>query len=251
MTQADGPPRRATRHPIRYRLSAGVEVKRIEVASAVDAAVDQLRDAILTGEMPPGEAIRIKLLAEQLGISHIPIREALRQLEAEGLVISSPRRTPVVAGVAVEELTALYELRRMVEVPTARLAVAQSGAGDLAAVRTAFRHMEATAGEPGSPDYWEIHRDLHWALIAAGANVWTQRVLEPLWRATERYVRLFVTRYRSPDDALQMHRALVAAYEGGDPDAFAAELTEHFAETERVVRAGYGAAMDARRAAAG
>jgi DNA-binding GntR family transcriptional regulator len=235
----------------RYRLSAGVEVKRIEVASAVDAAVDQLRDAILTGEMQPGEAIRIKLLAEQLGISHIPIREALRQLEAEGLVVSSPRRTPVVAGVAVEELTALYELRLMVEIPTARRAVEQSGSADLAAVRTALRRMEETAGEPGSPDYWDIHRDLHWALIAAGANVWTQRMLDPLWRATERYVRLFVTRYRSPDDALRMHRALVAAYESGDPDALATELTEHFAETERVVRAGYGAAMEARQAAAG
>jgi DNA-binding GntR family transcriptional regulator len=81
--------------------------------------------------------------------------------------------------------------------------------------------------------------------------VWTQRMLDPLWRATERYVRLFVTRYRSPDDALRMHRALVAAYESGDPDAFATELTEHFAETERVVRAGYGAAMEARQAAAG
>jgi DNA-binding GntR family transcriptional regulator len=224
-------------------------VKRIEVASAVDAALDQLRDAILTGEMPPGEAIRVKLLAEQLGISHIPIREALRQLEAEGLVVSSPRRTPVVAGVGVEELAALYELRRMVEVPTARLAVQQSGPDDLAAVRATFRRMES--GEPGSPDYWEIHRDLHWRLIAAGANVWTQRVLEPLWRATERYVRLFVTRYRSPDEALRMHRALVEAYAGGDPDAFAAELVEHFAETERVVRAGYGAAMEGPQAAAG
>jgi DNA-binding GntR family transcriptional regulator len=224
-------------------------VKRIEVASAVDAALDQLRDAILTGEMPPGEAIRVKLLAEQLGISHIPIREALRQLEAEGLVISLPRRTPIVAGVAVEDLAAVYELRRMVEVPTARLAVEQSGAGDLAAVRATLHRMESA--EPGSPEYWEIHRDLHWALIAAGANVWTQRVLEPLWRASERYVRLFVTRYRSPDEALRMHRALVDAYAGGDPDAFAAELVEHFAETERVVRAGYGAAMKGPQAAAG
>ena len=67
----------------------------------------------------------------------------------------------------------------MVEIPTARRAVEQSGPAELAAVRTALRRMEDAAGEPGSPDYWDIHRDLHWALIAAGANVWTQRMLEP------------------------------------------------------------------------
>jgi DNA-binding GntR family transcriptional regulator len=227
------------------------KLKRIEVTSAVDAAVSQLRDAILRGEMQPGEAISIRSLEEQLGISHIPIREALRQLEVEGLVVSSPRRAPVVAGVAVEELMALYELRRMVELPTARLALAQSTPAHLAAVQDAFRRMEAEASEVDSPAYWEVHRELHSALIAAGTNVWVQRVLDPLWRATERYVRLFVTRFGTRADALRMHGALVAAYERGDPAAFADELCEHFNETERVICEGYGAVMAAPRAAAG
>jgi DNA-binding GntR family transcriptional regulator len=217
-------------------------MKPVATESTVDAVVEELRNAILTGEMPPGAPISFRALQDGLGISHIPIREALRRLEVEGLVIVPHRRTPVVTGVAMEELSALYELRRMVEVATARLAVERALPADRERVREAFARFEAAAGDPDSRDYWERHNELHWALIARGANVWTQRVLDPLWRAGQRYVRLFVTRYGSAADALSMHRELVTAYETGDADRFGAALVEHFARTERVVREGYRAA---------
>ncbi|MGI8559462.1 MAG: GntR family transcriptional regulator [Solirubrobacteraceae bacterium] len=214
--------------------------------SAVAAVLAALRDAILTGEMPPGEPLDVRSLAEQLGVSHIPIREALRQLEIEGLIVAPPRRKPEVAAVTVEELSAIYELRTMVEVPTARRAVERSTAADLALVRKAFGCLEKAASDTGSVEYWEAHRELHRALIAAGSTPWGQRILESLWQASERYVRLFVTRFGSPDDALWMHRTLMEAYETGVPDILGRALTEHFAETERIVRDGYRRTMAAR-----
>lgn len=217
-------------------------LKRIEVESAVAAAIGELRNAILTGDMQPGEVIQIRQLAGQLGLSHIPIREALRQLEAEGLVISTPRRAPIVAGVTVEDLSAIYELRRLVEIPTARLAMHRSTPADLAAVRSSFERMQAATRAPDAPHFWDVHQELHWAFIAAGTNEWTQRTLEPLWHASERYVRLFVVRFGSQADALRMHKSLVTAYESSDPDLFADALSEHFAETEEVVREGFRAA---------
>ncbi len=64
-----------------------------------------------------------------MGVSHIPIREAIRQLEAEGLIVAPPRRTPVVAGVDLDDLAAIYELRRMIELPTVRRRRRVLGAG--------------------------------------------------------------------------------------------------------------------------
>jgi DNA-binding GntR family transcriptional regulator len=202
----------------------------------VDIAANHVRGAILSGELQPGEPVRIRELQDQLGISHIPIREAIRQLEAEGLVITPPRRVPLVAGVSTEEFHAIYALRRLIELPTAREARRIATAEDDARVRAAFADYERIASDTTTSEYWRRHEDLHWSLIAAAANPWTRRVLDPLWRGAERYVRLFVT-YATPDETLELHRRLVEAYELADPDAVADALDEHFTVTERGVRA--------------
>jgi len=217
-------------------------VEAIQSESLVDAVADRVRQAILAGDMQPGEPIRARVLQEQLGISHIPIREAIRQLEAEGLVVVAPRRTPQVAGVGLEELAAIYELRRLIEIPTVHRAREVASEADVVAVRDAYEAFERIAMDTRSPEYWASHTRFHWALVAAGANSWTRRVLDPLWRGSERYVRLFVAKYATPDATLQLHRVLLEAYETGDPDEIAAALLEHFRETERGVREAYLAA---------
>jgi DNA-binding GntR family transcriptional regulator len=209
--------------------------------SLVDTAARHLRGAILGGRMQPGEAVRVRDLQERLGFSHIPIREAIRQLEAEGLIIATPRRTPLVAGVALEELTAIYELRRMIELPTVRAARRDATSSDEAAVHDAFEGYERVATDPASSEYWQRHEEFHWALLAAGANPWTRRVLAPLWRGAERYVRLFVGGYATAEETLRLHRTLLDAYDTADPDGLADALEEHFAVTERGVRERFAA----------
>jgi DNA-binding GntR family transcriptional regulator len=214
-------------------------------ASLVDIAAEHVRSAIMGGRMQPGEPVRIRELQELLGFSHIPIREAIRQLEAEGLVVAPPRRTPMVAGVSPEDFTAIYELRRMIELPTIRAARRNSTPEDDARVRAAFEAYERVAADPRTAEYWKRHEEFHWALIAAGATPWTRRVLDLLWRGAERYVRLFVQTYASPEETLGLHRLLLDAYESGDADRVADVLEEHFAETERGVREGFVLAAEA------
>jgi DNA-binding GntR family transcriptional regulator len=211
----------------------------IRTESLVDAAATRLRNAILAGELQPGEPVRVRDLQKRMGISHIPIREAIRQLEGEGLIVAPPRRTPVVAGVGLDDLAAIYELRRMIELPTIRLARERATHADVRKLREAFAAFESFAMETQSTDYWRRHDDFHWALLEPGANLWTRRVLDPLWTGAERYVRLFVSQYATPAETLRLHRALIETFELGDPDQVANSLDDHFAETERVVRAGF------------
>ena len=223
----------------------------IERESLTEAAATRIRSAILAGELQPGEPVRVSDLQNQMGISHIPIREAIRQLEAEGLILAPPRRTRVVAGVGLDDLTAIYEVRRMIELPTVRLARKRATNENVLAVRDAFAAFERLAEEPQSTEYWQRHTAFHWSLLEAGSNSWTRRSLDPLWTGAERYVRLFVSQYASPERTMRLHRQLLDAYESGDSETIVEALDDHFTQTEEVVREGFERQHDASRLAAG
>src|SRR5688572_3927025 len=97
-----------------------VPVQRQTIASQ---ALEALRTQILRGHFPDGEALRQDALARQLGVSRIPIREALRQLEAEGLVTFTPHRGAVVSKLSLEEIDEVFELRAETETGLLRRAI--------------------------------------------------------------------------------------------------------------------------------
>lgn len=222
-------------------------MERIEAESLTDAAATRVRNAILSGELRPGQPVRVRDLQDRMGISHIPIREAIRQLEAEGLIVAPPRRTPVVAGVDLEDLAAIYELRRMIELPTVRLSRERAADVHMRQVREAFAAYEALAMEPQSAEFWQRHTAFHWSLLEAGSNSWTRRLVEPLEAGSQRYIRLFVSLYATPEETLHLHRLLLDAYQSPDPEVIAKALEHHFAETERGVREGFAKQQHAMR----
>src|SRR5438132_13826238 len=91
---------------------SAVPIQRQTVAGMT---VEALRERILRGDYPEGEPLRQDALADELGVSRIPVREALRQLEAEGLVTFSPHRGAVVSSLSLEEIDELFELRAQIE----------------------------------------------------------------------------------------------------------------------------------------
>src|SRR5690242_17306398 len=93
--------------------SIGGEV--IKRVSVVDDVTVRLRRALLAGEIRPGERINVAELEKSFGVSHIPIREAVRRLETEGLIVALPQRAAVAADVDLRDLGGLYDLRRIVE----------------------------------------------------------------------------------------------------------------------------------------
>src|SRR3954469_14688048 len=103
---------------------ASVRNDTIQRVSVVDDVTVRLRRALLAGEIKPGERIRVAELEKTFGVSHIPIREAFRRLEAEGMIIALPQRAAVAAGVDLEDLGGLYDLRRVIECEVIRRSVA-------------------------------------------------------------------------------------------------------------------------------
>lgn len=206
----------------------------IQRVSIVDNVTDGLRNALLAGEIRPGERLKVAELEKRFGVSHTPIREAVRRLETEGLVVALPQRSTVAAGVDLDDLRGLYDIRRIIECEVVRRSIDAMTDEQVEAVRLALEALESVAADHDSPRFWEAHRDFHWALLEPGASAWIERVLSQVWLASQRYVRLFVS--ETVDDAMRDHRELYACCVERDGARAGALLRLHLDRTEQAVR---------------
>ena len=212
-------------------ITADDTIRRV---SLVDNVTVGLRNALLNGEIRPGDRIRVPELEKRFGVSHIPIREALRRLEAEGLVVTNPQRAAVAAGVDLEDLTALYDLRRMVECDVIHRSVAAMTDEEVGTVRAALAALREVESRVDSDEFWQRHREFHWALLEPGATAWVKRVVDQTGIASERYVRIFVG--ETAADAMRDHCELLEACESRDAERAADVLLRHLDLAEQVVR---------------
>ncbi|MDX6740039.1 GntR family transcriptional regulator [Actinocorallia sp. A-T 12471] len=203
-------------------------------ASAVDLVLHEIRRSILTGALPPGQPFIVQTLTEQLGVSHVPIREALRQLEAQGLITLSPSRSAVVAPLDPDDVRSIFRLRRMVEPELAAKSVADRSEDDITRLEQA---LAETFRDDIGEDQFDLHREYHRLLISPAASEWDLRLLSPLWDASERFSRLVFDPVDAGRDAMEArhsrHAILLTAARGRAADLMRAELTAHLMANER------------------
>lgn len=199
-----------------------------------DVIEAELRERILLGDIKPGGRINVRQLEQHFGVSHIPIREAIRSLEAEGLVVNVPKRGAVAADVSLRELDDIYDLRRIVEPPVVRRSVEAYGADDLAAIETAYQAMEMVGPDNTDTAFAQAHRDFHWQVIRPGCTGELEQLLRRLWRVADRYVRL--ARGTVVDLAHEQHHKLYDACVARDAAAASETLERHLHLTGDALR---------------
>jgi DNA-binding GntR family transcriptional regulator len=194
-----------------------------------DDVYERVRNAILDGELAPGAVMSQVALAEELGISRTPLREALRMLQSERLVDAEPNRRVRVAPMSPADLEELYVVRVTLEAEALRLSVPRMTPEDLARLEG---HMAEMAHYAEAKDYrrWVVpHRKFHRALTApAGERV--NDMLGQLFDHAERYRRLHIGHGPSAW-ATAGHREILDACKGGDRDQAAGRLASHLART--------------------
>src|SRR5215213_4836836 len=134
--------------------------------STVEHATVEIRRAILDGRMAPGTVASIAVLSEQLGMSAIPIREALRALASEGLIVLRPNRRAVVAPISLPELEDIYRARELYEVELAVLSVTRHSEQTLNRLEEL---VDAVPGETVWDVRVELHNELHELLVTPAA----------------------------------------------------------------------------------
>ena len=212
-------------------------------ANTVDAVTNQLRGEIVHGSIRPGERIWPKELAKRFSVSHIPVREALRRLEAEELVSATSHGATYATDVRLEDIDGIFDLRAVIEGEFAwRSAMARSE-GDVREVRRIWAQLEQL--DPYSKDYYVVHRDFHWALLAPAADYVIRRVLDRLWRTTDRHLAVAVATDRDfPSERharlrTREHRKLVAKFAGGDADSLREAIEAHLSNSRARLRRSY------------
>jgi DNA-binding GntR family transcriptional regulator len=201
----------------------------------VDFAVSKLRDEIISGELQPGTALPFRDHAARLGISPIPMREALQRLEQAGLVIWRPHRGARVAEASIQDMEDTYRVRLALEVMAIKEAAKHFGADDEAVARQAFREYAdaARAGDTGASR--AAHAAFHLALYRPANSGWIDRMVPQLWDNAERYRRMALQGL-GIDQRISEHRRLLDVCRSNDSDAAGKALQEHFEHTQQVLR---------------
>jgi DNA-binding GntR family transcriptional regulator len=195
-------------------------IQRQTIASMTVAA---LRERILRGDYPEGEPLRQDALAEELGVSRIPVREALRQLEAEGLVTFSPHRGAVVSSLSLDEIHELFELRADIESDLIRRAIPAMTVEQIDRAVDVLDEFEIALATGEVTRWGPLNWHFHAALYAPANRNFTMGVLQKLHQHSDRYFRMEVLLAQGGGRANNEHRAIAAAVREKDVD-LAAEL---------------------------
>lgn len=197
---------------------------------------DHLREEILSARLPPGAELGEVALARSLGISRGPLREALGQLAAEGLVTIVPRRGAVVRRLTRQEFIDAYEVREALESLAIKLAVPRLSMADKAELHRMCEQMERAA-MPGDLDrFFEFNRQFHARLVRASGNSKLEEVHSQLVAQMGRLMRQSVQLRGGFEQSAAEHRAILAAVDAGDPERAAQLLEEHIEVPQRVLR---------------
>jgi DNA-binding GntR family transcriptional regulator len=185
----------------------------------------RVRDAIVDGSLQPGETMSQVVLAEELGVSRTPLREALRMLQGEGLVEARPNRRVRVAPISIGDLEQLYAVRVTLEAQALRLAVPRMTPEHIARLEGSIAEMARYAQQHDMRRWLIPHAEYHHRLIELAGSRFAA-LLSQLYDHAERYRRLHIgygpSAWATPD-----HRGILDAVEAGDPVGAAALLAEH------------------------
>jgi len=206
---------------------------RLNIASVVDQVYVAIRDRITSGSLPRGARVHQEDLAEELGVSRTPVREALRRLAAEGLVEMRTNRGARVADIDQGGMRGAYDTRLVVEPGAARLAARRRLPEPLARMRAAVASQRRSLRSVERS--FEANREFHLALVAASGNDYLLQLVERLWVARiggAIYERQVETQERMVLDVRE-HEQILEAIEAGDARRAESLTRRHLADAMR------------------
>lgn len=184
-----------------------------------ERVAEELRNRIITGQLPPGARLAVKELAEEIGVSLTPLREAIKLLASEQLIEMTPNRGARVSAVTVEQTRHLFEVISGTEALAAELACKRMTDAELAELQGLHEEMQSVAGTAGRGRYFDLNRRIHDLIVVFARNpiLGGQRARLAQQAERVRYIALGNDGRRGA--AVQEHRELMVAFEARDPEA--------------------------------
>lgn len=197
--------------------------------------LNELRRAIVAGEYRPGDRVHQEDIAERLGVSLAPVREALRALEQEGQVVYWPRRGYFITELRIEDLQEIYALRRLLEERAVRAALPHLDDDAVERIALAAHDCADAARRGEVAAELEANRRFHFGMLEAPGQPHTLRLIRLLWDSTESYRAMY---YNSPEErsaTVAAHDEILDAVRRRSTDEVVAALDEHRGRALRVL----------------
>jgi DNA-binding GntR family transcriptional regulator len=192
--------------------------------SLTQIIVELIRQGIYEGTYKPGARLNIADLAQNFNASAVPVREALRNLEAEGLVEFRPNRGVVIRTLSASEVRELFLMRLPLEILAATQAAAQADKAQIEALEAILRRMDLATGQP---EWHVLHDQFHHDFYALSRLPRLMQYVDILRGQMRGYARLYLSDPKHVELAQAEHYAIVEAARTGDMDALRRLLTEH------------------------
>ena len=199
--------------------------------SLPDLIAKDLRERILSDELAEGSAIRQEALAKDYAVSRMPIREALKRLEAEGLVQLTTNRGATVTQHSLDEIAEIFDLRLMLEVDLLSRGVPLMTAEDFDRCQQMLEQMEDSYESDDVAAWGALNWAYHAAFYAKADRGLTHDLLNRINLLCDRYVRMHLSVMEQRDAAKQEHRELLTLAQAGEVSAATDLLTRHIQRT--------------------
>jgi DNA-binding GntR family transcriptional regulator len=200
----------------------------VSYVSKTDMVAALIRALIITGELTAGQQLRQRDLAQRFGVSQTPVREAMRRLESEGLVIGDTHRGFTVVMPDDGPVEENFQIRAALESLGASLAARKIDAAGLAELEELNRRMRAMA--EGDPRYAGLNREFHFSLYQHSRSPLLMSLMRLLWASLPGGPRV----RRTHAESARQHDAILDALRAGDADAASALTYQHIMGAERV-----------------
>jgi DNA-binding GntR family transcriptional regulator len=194
--------------------------------------VDELRERISSGTLAAGTRIDQQALAEELGVSRMPVREALRRLSAEGFVELISHRGAIVAELSHDEIIEIYEMRGVLQGLAARLAVPHYTDEAIVEMREILAKLDATTD---IAEWIELNSAFHQAIESPSEAEHVLALVERLTQLCAPYLQISVRFLNAEETAVGLHHAMMDAVLERDADALEQAVRAHLVESGRDV----------------
>lgn len=193
------------------------------------ALMDEIRQAILSGRFAAGTQLRQDALAETYGVSRIPVREVLFQLEAEGLVKILPNKGAIVSELSRAEIDDVFDLRQLLEPRLLRVSAPRLQEADFVSLDEKQANYERAIARGQVDDYGRLNADLHMALYHRAEMPRSQQIVASLLQTSDRYTRLQLSSSAAMEKAMAEHAELIRLLRDGQLEPAAELLRDHIA----------------------
>ena len=193
--------------------------------TAQEAVLAEIRKQLLDGRLAPGGSIRPDALGDELGVSAVPVREALRILEGEGHVHYRPHRGYVVATLNVDDLVQIYRIRELLETEAVRRAIPRLRGDTVARLQQIVHEMDEVQDDVIS--LTAVNRRFHFTLFEAAEMPQLVRVLRILWDSSDRYRLRYLMSLQNRRIVHDQHQRMMKAIADGDIETFIEESHRH------------------------